>query len=379
MGEKTLDQNGRLLIPKEIREEVPFLSARLKMEEDPFRRSIVITTTEEENAFSLDEQGRMLVPKAVREAMSWTGETPLMIVPGEHRLYIVEAHESCIICGRKDGLFPVEQTWLCLTCQKRAHQSVTEAWKDELHRLYDAYAGHVDKALQAEDLEEVHQARTTGRRIRAVLKFLGMKNSHPLLKTLKEAHTELGRVREADVRTALLEEREGEAWEKAAVFSREQLYSRIPGMQEELSQLVNETFHQALSRWIEEELPEARHRVDEQEKLEEEEAVLDQYVRQFDKDGDWDALHDVRKQSKKLRYMYQFMGNVYGGSWKEQGKQYKRWQRSIGVINDLNELHQFLKSRGKKSPLSKKERKALQQEIKKERREALKQADLPDA
>ena len=260
----------------------------------------------------------------------------------------IEERQCCCICGSNHSCIHVKDKWLCHECLLIGNEKVNNLWKHPLDTLFKAYTDYCLRCVSANDPEDVHQARVTGRKIRAIFEFLGVSRAHELLQTIKKMHHLLSKVREADV-FLLSMQRESETNKVFAEMAK-RISKKRKKMQNELRKqvpdILNEEYYEKIQTFINRELaaytvPLIKENVihKHEEKFK---GLVEAYHRTVEEKGTMatdsiKALHTIRIQSKSLRYIYHYLNEMPGEDYQDKVDYYKDIQNQYGEITDIQD------------------------------------------
>ena len=282
---------------------------------------------------------------------------------------------QCGICGGNVSLIQVKGKRLCQECLIIGTEKVTILWKNSLEGLWKEYTDFCFRCLSTGDPEDVHQARIAGRKIRAILEFLGVSKKHELFLTIKRMHHLLNKVREADVLLeALKADRDNN---KVKTEMKRLVRKKRKELQElleiEIPTILNDTFDKKVKIFIRKELsaytvPLVKDQVI-REYEEHFQCLVENYHQTVKDKGKTSsdsikALHAVRIQSKTLRYIYHYANQIFEENYHDQVKYYKHIQNQFGDINDLQDWLNQLKKYEKKLDVSKSEMNHVKKQLK---------------
>ncbi|MFB5662632.1 CHAD domain-containing protein [Alteribacillus sp. HJP-4] len=365
---RKIDEMGRIVIPKNIREQLGLMDTKLELDQsvEPYGLRVTAAPDQSSNSFkTLDDHGRLQIPAEMRREFAWKKGTEVGItIENKAAVFSVKVPE-CKICGSDTGLFPIKESFLCEHCLKMANEELVMRWRNVFNKLAEEYIQYCEKSLTFEDLEDVHQARVKGRRLRALLLFLGMKKDHKILKNIKEAHKLLGEVRERDVLIAAFQKRaeqeandeHAEVYLELKEITKKQMKKQKRKLEKNLLNIIDDKFRRRTQEFEINILPELVLPLDIKVRLAEYTSVYSETVENYRKAAEefrkesgeaLKALHEVRIKSKEIRYCYNFLGKVYGNHYKIQAKPYKKNQRQLGDINDRRDWLKALKKEMKK-------------------------------
>jgi triphosphatase len=228
-----------------------------------------------------------------------------------------------------------------------------------LRRYLSAWHLHEPGARLGDNPEELHDLRVAGRRLDAVLRQFRGSLPEPFVRirpTLKQVLRVLGEVRDLDVALSELESFTGEAPQSdpGAETLRQHLVSeRVRARARMLSVLdsasVQKGFHKLAA------LLSASSAGGQQSSLEPALNVapnmLRQRYRKVRKSADqltpgssMEVYHEVRGHVKKLRYVLESVGVIYGKPADEMLRALRRWQEKLGVQQDAAVASRRLKT-----------------------------------
>ncbi|MFC7322939.1 CHAD domain-containing protein [Halobacillus campisalis] len=381
---RQLDKMGRLVIPKEIRDELSLKDQHLSMKPLKGGQGLkVFKENSPEDPKTLDRYGRLVVPIEMRQELGWDVGKKIEINVSNNEVVLNGKFEVCEICGKDKSLIKVNTNYLCEDCLNEANQGLVQRWASQLNSLKDDYVSYTERLLDFKDPEDVHQARVLGRRIEALLKFLNVSSNHQILDTLTEAHSQLGEIRERDVLIEAFKklEEESDDEKKAEVFA--QIHQRVEKkrvkyrdkLDRKLPKLVNNKFLDQWNNFIEAELPAYVLPLNIGERLEYYEKSFDQKAELFSEvfkekgassNKSLDSLHAVRISSKYLRYIYRYLNQMYDEDYKTKADHYEDIQDQFGDINDLKDWLDEIDNHTDKIDAKKKHVKAVKRQLKDE-------------
>jgi len=71
---------------------------------------------------TIDDLGRIVIPKEVRDKFSINVKQPMEILDDEQYIILGKYEYECVICGRVEGLNPHGNKTICPNCAKEARQ-----------------------------------------------------------------------------------------------------------------------------------------------------------------------------------------------------------------------------------------------------------------
>lgn len=388
------DDTGRIVIPKEMRESLRLEGKPLAIHLLEDKSGIAVLASKSVNTRSrrkLDEEGRLLINSAIRKQLGWGKVKQLEITASGESLLLKEPAKRCAICGSAETLMKIKEEYLCEDCLHLGNQNVAGKWEELLDGLMKHYIKKCRQALEKkDDKEAVHHARTTGRKLRNLLEFIGLRKNHPIIERIKEAHKHLGKARDQDVLREAFEKRAaGEEDDKLrAVYleladlalgkPRKKLEKKLPDViNDDFQHLWDEFLHTQMGSFV------LMLNVDEKLKEHEEEyqKLVSRYKQAAEQHGSvskkgMEALHKVRIKAKGMRYLYKYADEIEGGGYKEQTEHYKAFQDSFGEINDRKTWLEELDKNEKKIKASKKEIKKVKHQLTDELAELVSKIDF---
>ncbi|HZF00240.1 MAG TPA: CHAD domain-containing protein [Planctomycetota bacterium] len=224
--------------------------------------------------------------------------------------------------------------------------SFSRATRDHLAKLREG-----ERKVRTEgDLEGVHLMRTSCRRLRATVKYLGdplpRKSRKQLQGGLRELMTALGTVRDLDVlRQSLdtvpsMETREGEEL-------KESVEERLARATERMQDVLDGVEYECLVKDLEIAAGVADDRVPATRVAPARIGAALAQVMEL-QPSDWTAapeesLHDLRKSVKKMRYALEAFAPVYGKPVERAIERCRGLQESLGTIQDASAFGELLK------------------------------------
>ena len=298
-----------------------------------------------------------------------------------------EERQCCSICGSNDSCIHIKDKWLCHECVLIGNEKVNNLWKHPLETLFNEYTESSLRCASEDDPEDIHQARVTGRKIRAILEFLGVSRAHELLQTIKKMHHLLNKVREADV-FLLSMKRESETnkvfAEMAKLISKKRKKMKNE-LRKQIPDILNEEYLGKIQTFINRELvaytvplikENIIHKYEEKFK-----GLVSAYHRTVEENGTMatdsiKALHTVRIQSKSLRYIYHYLNEMPGEDYQDKVDYYKDIQNQFGEITDIQDWLCQLQIYEKKINASKSEIEYVKKQLKTRLKNLIEKVDL---
>ncbi|WP_421385141.1 CHAD domain-containing protein [Bacillus salacetis] len=347
---RILDDRGRFVFPEEARKTLD-LKDDLFLSIDNAKQIIHVSKNGHGVKRTLDESGRLSLPSDYLQQLNWKSGSEIGLYIEGVKGILQEKAPSCVICGSNQTLLKVKKTLVCNDCIQTGNEAMVNKWADMLENLLKEYKGYCDDAVSFKDTEDVHKSRTKGRRLRTLIHFIGVGKDHPLYERLKKAHDALGKVREEDV---FIESFEKEAetnsygdvyreFTKEAGKKRDQHRKKL---KKKLPDIIDEKFMSQFHSFLKNELKNYILPLDISSELQKQEKDFDKRVNNYHQviaeEGKFteegiDALHEVRKKAKKLRYIYSYLDKLYSEDYKSNSKPYKKIQKKFGDIIDLRD------------------------------------------
>ncbi|MFG6149730.1 CHAD domain-containing protein [Halobacillus sp. B23F22_1] len=391
---RQLDKMGRVVIPKDIREDLDLKGRHLGVYEIGSGRGIKVINEEAEGEVkTLDRYGRIVIPIELRQLLHWEEGKQVEIKVNNKEVIISDQSQVCAVCEHEQSLFPVKSKYLCEDCLEDGNLQMSNRWASKLDSLIKEYREHCRNALNFEDPEDIHQARVKGRRIEALLQFLNVSSHHEIFQNLKEAHKLLGAVRERDVLINGFEIRaqEEENQNLADVYA--QVYQRVfkkrekhrKKLAEKLPEVISERFYDQWNAFVEDNIRQYVMALNIKQRLDVYEKRFNQAVDGFNEVSEekgrsskkaLKALHDVRIESKYLRYIYKYLDEIYEEDFQEQVDFYEKLQDEFGNINDLKDWLDAFEKHFDKLESKKKHKKAVKQQMQDELAEKMNQVTI---
>lgn len=262
---------------------------------------------------------------------------------------------DCCICGSQDSLFLLQKKWICEKCIQMAIEKRNFPWKDSIENLIKEYNETCDKCLSSNDPEDIHRVRVLGRKIRSVLQFIGLPKKHALILPIRKVHLILNKIREVDVLLNEIKSQDQENKlnsEMVKILSQKQKEMK-ERLKEDLPILINDSFYNKVKRFANEKLISYVVSLEKEKILEQYEENFNQLVEEYyqtaDQNGKTSAntiklLHNVRKKAKSLRYIYDYVDEVFDLNYSDTEGYYKEIQRQLGEIKDLEDWLKLMKA-----------------------------------
>ena len=281
----------------------------------------------------------------------------------------------CSLCGSNVSLIQVKGKRLCQECLIIGTETVTALWKIPLETLVKEYTDSCFRFLSTGDPEDVHRARIAGRKIKAILEFLGVSKKHELLLTIKHIHHLLSKVREADVllealKTDIQTNKVNSEMERLVAKNRKKLQHSLSI---EIPAILNDTFYKKVQIFMKKELAVYTVLLVKENEISVYEQHFQDLVGNYHKfvkekgkisPDSIKALHKVRIQSKALRYIYQYLHAMSGENYQDKIAYYKAIQNQFGDVNDVQDWIEQLEKYEKKIDVSKSEINYVKKQLK---------------
>ncbi|RIW34717.1 CHAD domain-containing protein [Bacillus salacetis] len=350
---RILDENGRVVIPEEAQKSMN-LDENIIFKIDKENQILYFSRKESGGQgiqARLDNGSRLAIPSDYLQQLNWEAGMEIGLHAEGEIGILQKTAPSCLICGSNHNLLKIKSTLVCDDCIQTGNEAVVKKWSEILMKVYREYKTFCDGAVKSIDTENVHKARTKGRRLRTLLQFIGVAKNHPLYRRLKNAHDALGKVREEDVFIeAFQKETENgsnesvySAFSKSAKLKRDRQREKL---KKKLPDIIDDHFSSLFHSFLKKELKDYILTLDIQSELKKHEEDYHKRVGNYhevisDKGKATpkgiDALHEVRKKAKKLRYIYSYLDKLNSKDYKSKSKPYKRIQKKFGDIIDLRD------------------------------------------
>ncbi|EDL66780.1 CHAD domain-containing protein [Bacillus sp. SG-1] len=354
---RILDDMGRIVIPEEARKALD-IGSEIFLTINKKKHLIHLRKSGKGKKVTLDDSGRLTLPAKYLQQQNWeTGSEIGLHIEGEKGT-LQEQAPTCVICGSNQSLLKVKKTLICDDCNQEGNDALVRKWEDVLQTLLKKYKHYCDQAINSGDTESIHKSRTKGRRLRTLIHFIGVDKDHPLYKRLKDAHDALGKVREDDVFIHSFEKRAemdqyGDVYHEFVKVARQDREKHLKKLKKKLPKAINDEFLSLFNNFLQDELKNKLLTLDIPGELQKQEDDFKALVKEYhqvigDKgktsDVGIDALHEVRKKAKKLRYIYNYLDKLYSKDYKSYSKPYKRIQKKFGEIIDIRDWLEEVKS-----------------------------------
>lgn len=282
--------------------------------------------------------------------------------------------KDCCICGCKDSLFQVQGKWICEKCLDIGNEERSSLWKDSIEKLMKKYREACYKCLSSDDPEDIHNVRVLGRKIRSLLQFIGVPKKHPLLLPIRKVHLVLNKIREVDVFLDEIKQNSEENKFNGEIvqFLSEKQKEMKEQFNKILPSIINDSFHNKVEIFANEELVSFVMQLKKEKALgmhaEQFDQLVAAYYQTAGEKGKTSAetitlLHSVRKRGKSLRYIYNYLDEVFGGNYQGKEAYYKDLQSQFGMIKDLEDWLKLMKAFEKESGAPKRDVKEVRRNL----------------
>ncbi|MGM0845565.1 MAG: CHAD domain-containing protein [Bacillota bacterium] len=353
---RNIDDIGRIVLPNDARKTLN-IKDTLLMRINNAKHLIQLSTKGRGKKVSVAPDGRLSIPSDYLKKLNWKSGTEIgLFIQGEEGILQASA-PSCVICGSNQTLLTVKKAMICENCLEDGFNAVIEKWADVLDQLFQRYKDRCLNAISSLDTEDVHKARTKGRRLRTLIHFIGLKRKHPLYKRLKKAHDVLGKVREDDVLIESFEKKaetdfNGDVYRKFIKEAEKERETHREKLKQKLPKIIDEQFSDMWKSFLQNELREYVFSMDLECKLQDyqnhfqDKASSYKEVKEKNSKEGLVALHEVRKEAKEIRYIYSFLDKLVSKDFSSKSNHYKMIHKEFGDIIDLRD---WLKKTGKLS------------------------------
>lgn len=251
---------------------------------------------------------------------------------------------------------------------KERESSRTRQWEQALNLLYINFWDYSHDALNAFEVEDIHQARVNCRKLLTLLTLLDPQHTSELQPILAKAHKRLGKVRDADVLIEAFESKRKQAKQDGDTKTAELLKAVIKHQKDKrkryrkklavvLPELINEQLDEKWKSFLSEQLNTLIANKDINVVIRELEVAYEQkkkackaYFRGPDtnSEGAFECLHQLRIAAKKLRYTASAAKPLLHQKFHAHEELYKQIQAELGHINDIRNWLDMLKTTGRK-------------------------------
>ncbi|WP_431800455.1 CHAD domain-containing protein [Halobacillus andaensis] len=381
---RQLDKMGRVVIPKDIRDELDLKGNQLGVYEIGNNHGLKIVKEEQkEEAKTLDRYGRVVIPIELRQKLKWQEGKQVEIKIVNEEVIINDDLQGCAICEREQSLLQVKGKYVCEECLGILNTRIVDRWALVFHNLLGKYREYGRNALTFKDPEDIHQARVYGRRLKAMLLFINVSRNHPLLVPLKEAHKLLGNVRELDVFLSEFIERTKLDENNKSLSVYAQLQEVVADnrkkhkqkLENKLPEIISDHYYGLWEEFIKDELRQYVVPLSVEQRLSSKEQSFQKAVDEFeeavrnsgrDSGESLDALHRVRIEAKYLRYVCRYLNQMFEDNYKKQADYYEGIQDQLGVINDLKDWLKIINKHQRRIDAKKKHIKSVKLNLKNE-------------
>ncbi|OES45685.1 hypothetical protein BA724_02420 [Domibacillus iocasae] len=296
--------------------------------------------------------------------------------------------KSCLFCQQEQSLLPIKQEYICDECLNEGNGERMTQWEASLQKRMNDYKHFCKRCIKVSDPEDIHQARVTGRKLKSILQFLGVKKKHPVLVRIKRIHKLLNIIREADVFIEAFEKREkkNKAYKEMVKKVTKKRRSFQKELQSQMPSIMNADLFHDWEQFLSKELAfyvltlEKDKRLNEYEqrfsyKIDTYHKAVKTYGKQHSKSIE--ALHKVRIQSKSLRYIYKELSDMMDQNFNSEKEYYKKIQTQFGAINDVQDWLSKVKQYKNKLNASQKDIGHVKKKLKIQLKEMIENVDLP--
>jgi CHAD domain-containing protein/bifunctional DNA-binding transcriptional regulator/antitoxin component of YhaV-PrlF toxin-antitoxin module len=350
---RSLDDMGRIIFPKEARKTMD-LEETFFLKIDKEYHKVGLFKKEDggkRRKAKLDASSRLTIPPDYLQQLNWETGTEIGLYLEGEKGFLQETAPSCAVCGSNHTLLKVKKTLVCEDCVWKGNEAIVERWAEVLQSLFQKYNEYCENAVTFEHTEDVHKARTKGRRLRTLLNFIGVPKDHNMYKRLKKAHDALGKVREEDV---FIEEFENEAetspyadvYQEFVCSANQKREKQREKLLKKLPSIIDHEFTSKFRTFLKDDIKNYILTLDLPSELRKQEDDYKKRVKNYhqaveDKgkasSNSIECLHEVRKKAKKLRYIYSYLDKLYSQNYKSKSKPYKKIQKKFGDIIDLRD------------------------------------------
>lgn len=296
--------------------------------------------------------------------------------------------QLCCICKRDNSLLEVHDKWICENCLQLGIEKLVSPWKAALEKLLKEYTEACSNCMEAYDPRDIHKAKITGRKIKAIFDFLGVPKKHGIFLEIRKMDTLLKKLRETDV---MLDEILGKSEENKVytemirlIRKRQKKLHRL--LAEEFPTIMNESFFYKKDLFINKELFTYVVQLAKNPILLDYEGSFQQSVENYhqlvEEKGKTapdtiEAIHSVRNTSKSLRYIYNILNEFFSENDKDNESYYRDLQFKLGEINDVEDLLQQLKKLQDKIDAPKSEIQNVKKELKARLNQLIEEVEIP--
>ena len=246
-----------------------------------------------------------------------------------------------------------KQEAYALTMQEEIPGQIPQ-WREALDELYTEFRKRSRAALKDYEVENVHQARVSARKLLTLLPIIDPDDETGLYRPIKQAQKRFGRVRDADVLIGEFKqlrkesaeagrEEEAKLFKRMAKLEKEERRSRRKKLSTRLPKIVNGKLDRRWKAFLNDSLPELAERADVRAGLRD---LKDDYRKRrhtYQVTADREelyseealqALHQVRIAAKRCRYTAEAAAFALSDKQAEEAEHFKSVQKRLGEIND---------------------------------------------
>ncbi|MCQ4088343.1 CHAD domain-containing protein [Saccharibacillus sp. JS10] len=241
-----------------------------------------------------------------------------------------------------------------------------QPWSEALEQLYSEFRKRSRAALKDYEVEDIHQARVSARKLLTLIQILDPDGETGLYRIIKKAQKRFGRVRDADVMIADFKKlrqsaksegqmEEAKLYKKMTKLEKSERDRQRKKLSRKLPKIINRKLDKRWQNFIEQELPDFVGQADVRSSLR---MLKDDYRKRrhmyqvtADREGasseqSLDALHQVRIAAKRFRYTAEAAAFALEAKQAEEAKHFKKVQKKLGDVNDRHVRIQIVEDYG---------------------------------
>ena len=266
----------------------------------------------------------------------------------------VEINEQqCLLCSSNLSLLQVQGKWICEKCIHNGIEQLTFKWINPLGNLFKEYRDACNRYLSNEESDDFFQISIIGRKIRTILLFLGIPKKHKLLLLIRKMNRLVKRVEETAVVYNQIKQESGgnivySEMVNVLLKKQKKQNSMIKAI---MPKILNDSFFHKMEKLINNELAAYVVQIEKEKVLQKYEEsfirLVESYQLSVEENGKTSdeaikALHDLRKKSKSLRSIYNFLNQTDGNDFQEKVSFHKNFQLQFDEIDSAEGwIYQF--------------------------------------
>ncbi|SER80108.1 AbrB/MazE/SpoVT family DNA-binding domain-containing protein [Salipaludibacillus aurantiacus] len=193
---RRLDKMGRIVIPKEIREELELNDHKVAVDILTDNKAIQLSKPEKqtEETESLDDFGRLVISDDIREDFDWSDSHDIEFKLGNDFVLLSHSLQVCELCGNTESLLEIQDKCLCEKCLDEGTRKRNEHWGAPLDTLVHDFTDACKQAADDQKLSHLQQAKAAAEQLQTLFQMQEIPSDHQVLVRLKEVDNRLGKL-----------------------------------------------------------------------------------------------------------------------------------------------------------------------------------------